>query len=79
MKQHSLIFTTLLANSVDVKLMTVFLFFTENRIRQFMQIVSNVVSNGDKLHEMLNPIFWKKNKKNIIYLSSAELASSGKG
>ena len=35
----------------------------------FMQIVSN----GDNLHEMSNPVFWE-NKKNIINLSSAELA-----
>ena len=26
------------------------------------------------LHEMSNPIFWEKNKKNIINLSSAENA-----
>ena len=34
-----------------------------------------IVSNGDNLHEMLNPVFWeKKKKKNIAYLLSAELA-----
>ena len=32
-----------------------------------------IVSSGDDLHEMLNPVFWK-NKKNIIILSSAVLA-----
>ena len=32
-----------------------------------------IVSNGDNLHEMLNPVFWEKNKKNIINLSFAEL------
>ena len=30
-------------------------------------------SIGDKLHEMLNPVFWGKNKQNITNLSSAEL------
>ena len=31
-------------------------------------------SNEDSLHEMSNPVFWKKkNKKNIVHLSSAEL------
>ena len=34
-----------------------------------MQIVS-----GDNLHEMSDPVFWKKIRKNIINLSSAELA-----
>ena len=33
-----------------------FLFFTENRIWHFMQIVSL----GDNLHEMSNPVFWEK-------------------
>ena len=32
-----------------------------------------IVFNGDNLHEMSSPFFWK-NKKNIINLSSAELA-----
>ena len=32
-----------------------------------------IVSNGDNLHEILNPVFWK-NKNNIINLSSAEYA-----
>ena len=33
------------------------------------------VSIGDNLHEMSNPVFWLiKNKKKMIYLSSAELA-----
>ena len=47
----------------------VFLFFPENRIWHFMQIVSL----GDNLHEISNPGFWE-NKKIIINLSSAELA-----
>ena len=40
-----------------------------------------IVSNGDNLHEMSNPVFWKKNKENIINLPFAELALtvSGKG
>ena len=33
-----------------------FLFFPESRICRFMQIVSI----GDNLHEMLNPVFWEK-------------------
>ena len=32
-----------------------------------------IVSIGDNLHEISNPVFWE-NKKNIINLSSAELA-----
>ena len=34
-----------------------------------------IVSWGDNLHEMSNPVFWlKKIRKNIINLSSAEFA-----
>ena len=33
-----------------------FLFFPENRIWHFMQIVSN----GENLHELLNAVFWEK-------------------
>ena len=33
-----------------------FLYFTENSFSHFMQIVST----GDNLHEMSNPIFWEK-------------------
>ena len=33
-----------------------------------------IVSNGDNLHEMLNPVFWKKIRQNIINLSCAEFA-----
>ena len=43
----------LLANSADDKLMIFFLFFWENRIWHFMQIVSS----GDNLEEVSNPIF----------------------
>ena len=32
-----------------------------------------IISNGDNWHEMSNPFFWE-NKKNIVPLSSAELA-----
>ena len=33
-----------------------------------------IVSNRDSLLEMSNPVFWEKNKKNIMNLLSAELA-----
>ena len=34
-----------------------------------------IVSSGDSLHEMSNPVFWKKkNKKNSIKFLSAEIA-----
>ena len=45
-----------------------FFLFPENRIWQFMQIVSN----GDNLHEMSIPVF-RGNKTNMTNLSSAEL------
>ena len=51
-----LTFTTLWAFSADDKMMLFFLFFPENRIWHFMQIVSL----GDNLHEMSNPVFWEK-------------------
>ena len=35
-----------------------------------------IVSNGDNLHEMPNPVFWEKIRKNIISLSSTELAQT---
>ena len=47
-------------NSADDKLMIIFLFFPENRIWHFMQIVSI----GDNLHEMSKPVF-RENKKNF--------------
>ena len=39
-----------------------------------------IVSKGDNLHEMSSSVYWKKKnkKKNIIKLSSAEFAQSGK-
>ena len=58
-KLSYLTFTTLWAFSADRKLIF-FLFFPENRIWHFMQIVSS----GDNLHAMSNPVFWE-NKKNI--------------
>ena len=36
--------------------------------------ISCRLSSGDNLHEMANPIFWKKGDKNIISLSSAACA-----
>ena len=45
-----------LADSSSNKLMIFFLFFQENRILHFMQIVSI----GDKVHEVSNPIFQEK-------------------
>ena len=50
-----------LVNSADNKSMIFFLFFQENRLWYFMQIVSN----GDNLHEMSKPFFWKKRRKYI--------------
>ena len=32
-----------------------------------------IVSLGDNLHEMTNPIFWEKNKKKKIIMSSTEI------
>ena len=53
-KVTSLTISTLLINSANGKLI-VFLFFLDNRIWDFMQIVSI----GDNLHEMSNPVFLK--------------------
>ena len=53
-------FTTIWTNSTD-KLMAFFVFFPENRIWHFMQIVSI----GDNLHEM-SKLFSRKNKKKIF-------------
>ena len=54
-----------------------FFFFPENRIRHFMQIVSD----GYDLYKMSNSVFWRKlknknKKKNMTNLSFAELAKS---
>ena len=48
-------FFTLWAGSAEDKLMILFLFFSENRLWQFMQIVCE----GDNLHEMSKIIFWE--------------------
>ena len=55
-KSFILTFTTLWAFSADDKLMIFFLFFPENRIWHFMQIVSL----GDNLHEMSYPVLGEK-------------------
>ena len=44
------------SNSADDTLMIFFIFFLENRIWRFMQIVSI----GDNLHQMSKPAFWEK-------------------
>ena len=51
-----LTFATLLANAADDKMVIFFLFFSENKIWHFIQIVSI----GDNLHEMSKPVFWEK-------------------
>ena len=48
--------TILWANSADYKLVIFFLVFPENRFWHFMQIVST----GDNLHEMSDPVAWEK-------------------
>ena len=62
-----LTFIALLAYSADNKLMIFFLIFSGNRIWHFMQIVSN----GDNLHEMSNPVSWE-NWEKYFKMSSAE-------
>ena len=47
--------------------MKFFLFFPENRIWHFMQIISL----GDNLYEMSNPVCWEKLEK-YFKMSSAE-------
>ena len=37
-----------------------------------------IVSNEENLHQMSNPVFFLKNKKKIINLSSADFATRGK-
>ena len=58
---------TLWANLADDKLVIFFLFSPENRIWHFMQIVSI----GDNLHELSNPVFWEKKEK-YFKMSAAE-------
>ena len=43
----------------------ILLIFSENRVWQFMQIVSLV----DNLHEMSNPNFWKSKNKILLKFS----------
>ena len=50
------------------KFMTFFLFFLENRLWHFMQIVSL----GDSLHEISKSFFPGKNKKKYFKTSSTE-------
>ena len=69
-----LAFTTLWAFSADGQLMIFFLFFPENRIWHFMQIVSW----GDNLHEMSNPVFWGKKDKYFKLLSAENFTQSAK-
>ena len=49
-------------------MLVVLLFFPENRIWHFMQIVSL----GDNLHEMSYPVSWEKKKKKKFKMLSAE-------
>ena len=70
--QHALLiesstFTTVWAHSADDKWMILFLFFPENRIWRFMQIVST----GNNLHEMSKSVCWEKEEK-YFSMSSAE-------
>ena len=59
------------ANSADDKLMTFFfyVFFLENRLWQFMQIVSFC-----NLHEMSKPIFWENYFKMLSKLSGKTIS-----
>ena len=56
-------FAILWTNSADNKFVNFFLFFPENWIWHFMQIVLI----GDNLHGMSNPIFPGKKKKNFFF------------
>ena len=49
--------------------MNFYLFFPENSLWHFKQIVSY----GDNLHEISMPIFFQKNKKNYFKMASAEI------
>ena len=60
-----LTFTTLWANSADDKLL--FFLLPEYKIWHFAQIVSI----GDNLHEMSNPVSWEKYEK-YFRMSPAE-------
>ena len=68
-----LTFTTLLANSAD-NIVIFFLFFPENRIWQFMQIIST----GDNLPELSTPVLWEKVEKYFIKSSAETFTQSAK-
>ena len=57
-KESSLTFITCSAISTDNKLVILFLYLPENRIWHFLQLVSI----GDNLHKMSNPVFWDISK-----------------
>ena len=59
-------FTAIWAISACDTLMIFFLFFPENRIWHFMQIVSN----GDNLHDMSKSVFWEQQEKYFNMLSA---------
>ena len=68
-------FSSLRAYSADYKLVRFFLFFPENRIWHFMQIVSI----GDKSCLKCQILFSGKNKKRYFKMSSAQnFTQSGK-
>ena len=67
-------FTTLRADSAGDTLMIFFLFFHENRIKHFVQIVSN----GDSLHELSKLVFWGKIEKNNNISSAEKFTYSAK-
>ena len=48
------------------------IFSPENRFYHFMELVPL----ADNFHKMPNPIFWEKYEKNILNMSSAELAQT---
>ena len=43
-------------------------------IRQYSETTYFFPEKGDNMHEMSKPVFWEKNKKNVINLTPAELA-----
>ena len=57
------------ANSADDTLMIFFLIFPRKQVWHFMQIVSN----GDNLHGLSNPVFWENIKKKYFKMLSAEI------
>ena len=64
----------LIMNKSD-KLIIFFLIFPENRISEFMSVVSLVYN----LHDISNPIFWGKKKKkiqNVFFYNFSQCAKS---